>query len=250
MNKNPKRKLSAIVFTDIVGFTELSAKNEPAALELLNKQRELLKPIVEGHKGVWLKEIGDGLLLTFNSSMEAVNCCIEIQKVAKSAPDLNLRIAIHQGEVVVQGDDIVGDDVNITSRIEKYAASGGIAISGRVNAALERDPEFSTQYLGAPDLKGVSQEVKIFSIISHGLPSLDPIIEKTSVENQKMKWNIFSITGAVLSVIGVLFWINVSFLSKGKASTNKIPSVVILPFENKGDPKENFYAYGISSDIS
>ena len=249
MKNNPKRKLSAIVFTDIVGFTELSAKNEPAALELLNQQRELLKPIVESHKGVWLKEIGDGLLLTFNSSLEAVNCCIEIQKVAKSAQDLNLRIAIHQGEVVVQGDDIVGDDVNITSRIEKYAASGGIAISSRVNAALERDPEFSTQYLGAPNLKGVSQEVKIFSIISHGLPALDPIIEKTSVENQKMKWNIFSITGAVLSVIGVLFWINVSFLSKGKASTNQIPSVVILPFENKGDSKEDFYAYGISSDI-
>ena len=75
------------------------------------------------------------------------------------------------------------------------------------------------------------------------------MIEKTSVENQKMKWNIFSITGAVLSVIGVLFWINVSFLSKGKASTNQIPSVVILPFENKGDSKEDFYAYCISYDI-
>ena len=115
------------------------------------------------------------MLLTFNSSTEAVN---EIQKTTKDIQDLNLRVAIHQGEVVVQGDDIVGDDVNITSRIEKYAASGGIAISGRVNASLERDPAFSTQYLGSPVLKGVSQEVKIYSIISHNLPSLDPIIEK------------------------------------------------------------------------
>ena len=142
MENSPKRKLSAIVFTDIVGFTALSAKNEPAALELLNKQRELLKPIVENYKGTWLKEIGDGLLLTFNSSTEAVNCCVQIQKTTKEIQDLNLRVAIHQGEVVVQGDDIVGDDVNITSRIEKYAASGGIAISGRVNASLERDPAF------------------------------------------------------------------------------------------------------------
>ena len=249
MKNSPKRKLSAIVFTDIVGFTALSAKNEPAALELLNKQRELLKPIVENYKGTWLKEIGDGLLLTFNSSTEAVNCCVEIQKTTKDIQDLNLRVAIHQGEVVVQGDDIVGDDVNITSRIEKYAASGGIAISGRVNASLERDPAFSTQYLGSPVLKGVSQEVKIYSIISHNLPSLDPIIEKIPITNQKMKWNIFSMTGAVLSIIGILFWINVSFLSKGTASSNKIPSVVILPFENKGDSKEDFYAYGISSDI-
>mgnify|MGYP003328477152 CR=1 FL=1 len=165
MDNNQKSKLSAIGFTDIVGFTELSAKNEPAALELINKQRDLLKPIVEYCEGVWLKEIGDGLLLTFNSSVEAVNCCIEIQKVAKNTNGLNLRIAIHQGEVILQAKDIIGDDVNITSRIEKYAAAGGIAISDRVNAALERNPEFSTQYLGSPNLKGVSQEVKIYSII-------------------------------------------------------------------------------------
>ena len=124
-----------------------------------------------------------------NSSTEAVNCCVEIQKTTKDIQDLNLRVAIHQGEVVVQGEDIVGDDVNITSRIEKYAASGGIAISGRVNASLERDPAFSTLYLGSPVLKGVSQEVKIYSIISHNLPSLDPIIEKIPITNQKMKWN-------------------------------------------------------------
>ena len=162
-----------------------------------------------------------------------------------------MRIAIHQGEVVVQGDDIVGDDVNITSRIEKYAASGGIAISGRVNAALERDPEFSTQYLGAPNLKGVFPRGEDFFPLYRmkRLPALDPIIEKTSVENQKMKWNIFSITGAVLSVIARIIWINISFLSKGKASTNQIPSVVILPFENKGDSKEGFMLMFISSDI-
>ena len=119
MDQNPKRKLSAIVFTDIVGFTELSAKNEPAALDLLIKQRETLKPIVEEYNGDWLKEIGDGLLLTFNTSIEAVYCCIAIQKKAEETSGLILRIAIHQGEVVLQGEDVVGDDVNIASRIEK-----------------------------------------------------------------------------------------------------------------------------------
>ena len=86
---------------------------------------------------------------------------LEIQKVAKNAQDLKLRIAI-LGEVVLQGDDIVGDDVNITSRIKKIVAI--LSISGRVNAALERDPEFSTQYLGLSNLKGVSQKVKIFPL--------------------------------------------------------------------------------------
>ena len=129
----PTRKLAAIVFTDIVGFTELSAKNEPAALELLNQQREILKPIVEQHGGNWLKEIGDGLLLTFNTNIEAVLCSIAIQEAAKSIPELDLRIGIHQGEVVFQGDDVVGDDVNIASRIEPFSSSGGIAISGENN---------------------------------------------------------------------------------------------------------------------
>ena len=249
MDNNPKRKLSAIVFTDIVGFTELSAKNEPAALDLLNEQREILKPIVESHEGVWLKEIGDGLLLTFSTSIEAVKCCIEIQKVSKETPGLSLRIAIHQGEVVLQGNDVVGDDVNIASRIEKYASSGGIAISGRVNASLERNPEFSTNFLGSPNLKGVSQDVKIYSIISHGLPDSVPINKEKPLKKQKMNWNIYSITGAVLGLIGLLFWINVSMISTGVASDNEIPSLVILPFENRGDAKEDYYAYGISSDI-
>ena len=75
---DPKRKLAAIVFTDIVGFTELSAKNEPAALELLEKQRALLKPIVSDNNGEWLKEIGDGLLLSFETTIDAVQCSIAI----------------------------------------------------------------------------------------------------------------------------------------------------------------------------
>ena len=155
----PTRKLAAIVFTDIVGFTKLSAQNEPAALNLLEKQRELLKPIVEKHGGSWLKEIGDGLLLSFNTNLEAVNCAIALQKTVQEIDDLNLRIGIHQGEVVFQGNDVLGDDVNIAARIEPFAAPGGIAISGRVNASLERDPEFKTHYLGQPQLKGVSQTV-------------------------------------------------------------------------------------------
>ena len=131
-----KRKLAAIVFTDIVGFTKLSAENEPVALALLEKQRELLKPIVEEHGGSWLKEIGDGLLLSFNTNLDAVKSAIAIQNAIQTIDDLNLRIAIHQGEVVFQGNDVVGDDVNIAARIEPFAAPGGIAISGRVNASL------------------------------------------------------------------------------------------------------------------
>ena len=158
--KNQKRKLAAIVFTDIVGFTKLSSENEPEALQILQTQRELLKPIVKSNNGEWLKEIGDGLLLSFGTIHDAVDCSIAIQNAVKDVENLILRIGIHQGEVVFQGSDVVGDDVNIASRIEPFSAPGGIAISGRVNASLERHPEYETVYLGKPKLKGVSQEVK------------------------------------------------------------------------------------------
>ena len=168
-----KRKLAAIVFTDIVGFTKLSSENEPSALALLEKQRNVLKPIVQKYSGEWMKEIGDGLLLTFDTTRDAVFCAIEIQKVTKPIKDLNLRIGIHQGEVVIQGSDVVGDDVNIASRIEPFSPSGGVSISDRVNASLNRDPEFETVLVGSPNLKGVSQEIRIYNIISHGLPRVD-----------------------------------------------------------------------------
>ena len=245
----PTRKLAAIVFTDIVGFTKLSAENEPAALSLLEKQREFLKPIVEKHGGSWLKEIGDGLLLSFNTSLEAVNCAIALQKTVKDIDDLNLRIGIHQGEVVFQGNDVVGDDVNIAARIEPFAAPGGIAISGRVNASLERDPEFKTHYLGQPQLKGVSQSVKAYCITSHGLPQTDMTQVDAKLEPEGFEWNTKNILGIAASAIGLFLLINFMFLRIGFADEEETPSIAILPFENKGSPEDDFYAYGISSDL-
>ena len=244
-----KRKLAAIVFTDIVGFTELSSKNEPAALKLLEKQRELLKPIVENKKGEWLKEIGDGLLLTFQTNRDAVDCAIAIQHATKDIQDLNLRIGIHQGEVVFQGSDVVGDDVNIASRIEPFAAEGGIAISGRVNTSLARDPEFKTIHVGSPQLKGVSQKVEVYCIISHDLPRTDVTKVIAKLEKKGFKWNFFSISGAALSLVGILFWLNFSFIGIGIAESSEVPSLAVLPFENKGSKDDDFYAYGISSDL-
>ena len=144
---------------------------------------------------------------------------------------------------------MIGDDVNIASRIEPFSASGGIAISNKVNDALVREKEFETKYLGKPKLKGVGQKVEVFCITSHGLPETKVSKVSAKLEPEGFQWNVFSLTGAVLTVIGVLFWINVSFLGIGIADTPDVPSIAILPFENKGAPEDDFYAYGISSDL-
>ena len=125
------RKLAAIVFTDIVGYTKLAADDQSKASALLKQQRDLFQPIVSKFNGSWIKEVGDGLILTFDTVTDAVNCCIKLQETSKQTDNLNLRIGIHQGEIIIEENDIIGDDVNVASRIEPFSAPGGIAISNK-----------------------------------------------------------------------------------------------------------------------
>jgi len=180
-----KRRLAAIVFTDIVGFTDLSSKDEEGAYKLVVKQREILKPIVEKHEGEWLKEEGDGLLLSFPSSKQAVNCSIQMQAAVKNIEDLNLRIGIHQGDIIIEDKDVFGDDVNIASRIEPFAVAGGIAVSQKIQQDLSSNPEFKFKFIDTPKLKGVQQEVSIYCIISHGLPESKKSDIQAKVEPQR-----------------------------------------------------------------
>ena len=118
------RKLTAILFTDLVGFTEIMRQDERKAMNILKYKRQLLEPIITNHKGKNLKELGDGYLISFPSAIEAVKCAIEIQNTTVEIPALNLRIGIHIGDIVKRGDDIHGDGVNVASRIQPLASPG------------------------------------------------------------------------------------------------------------------------------
>ncbi len=169
--KISNKKLKAIVFTDIVNFTQLSAEDEQHALKLIDKQREILKPIVDKHSGEWLKEIGDGLLFSFDSSLDAVNCSIEIQQTLQEIDDLKLRIGIHQGDIFIKDGDVFGDDVNIASRVESFAPEGGIAISDKISKDISGVKNIKTSFIGYRKLKGVEQETRIKAISSHNMPN-------------------------------------------------------------------------------
>lgn len=252
MSSKVERKLAAIMFTDIAGYTALSAKDETKALELLDTQKQILTPIIEEFNGTLHKEIGDGLLFTFPMVTEAVKCGIKIQEETKGIDDLNLRIGIHEGEITLKDGDALGDDVNVASRIESYAAVGGIAISGKVQQNILSLPEFETKFISQPSFKGVRQEVKVFCITSHGLPKTD--ITKVTAKLESDVKALWSNQKFIISAIFLLAATLIYFFSSNKNEQvlvkTKGMSIAVIPFINKGNPEDSFYSYGISNDIN
>ncbi len=141
------RQLAAIMFTDIVGYTALMGEDEQKAFDLLRKNRELQKPIIEKFDGTWIKELGDGVLASFHTVTDAVLCASEIQKACSEIHDLRLRIGIHLGEVVFEDNDVFGDGVNIASRIQALAPIGGIWISEPVYNNVANKKGIQTKFI-------------------------------------------------------------------------------------------------------
>lgn len=176
MTMNDQR-LAAIMFTDIVGYTSLMADDEHIALEIVSKQRDVLQPLIQSHRGQWLKEMGDGTLSSFSSATSAVQCAIEIQNQLKPDPSFKIRIGIHLGDVMFTETDVFGDGVNIAARIEPNAEPGGIAVSGSVYDTLSNNKHFQTVLLGEKTLKNIGRPLRIYAIGNDDLP-----VGKTFVE--------------------------------------------------------------------
>ena len=130
------RQLACIMFTDVVGYTSLMGEDEGRAFEILKKNREIQRPLIQRHGGKWIKELGDGVLATFSSVTDAVLAAADIQAACKANNSYSLRIGLHLGEVVFEGNDVFGDGVNIAARIQSIASVGGILISETVQKSL------------------------------------------------------------------------------------------------------------------
>ncbi len=168
----PERRLAAIMFTDIVGYSSLSEQNESLALKLLSEHRNLLRPLFLKYNGKEVKTIGDAFLVEFSSTLEAVSCACEIQKLIHlrnsnlpSEQRIELRIGIHLGDVIHELGDVYGDAVNIASRIEPFAQPGGVSISEQVFAQVKNKTESSVISIGKQRLKNIQEPVAIYRIV-------------------------------------------------------------------------------------
>jgi len=165
-----ERKLAAIMFTDIVGFTKIMGNDETTALSILENQQSLINPKVKEHKGTIIKKMGDGLLIEFPSTVNAVECATQMQDSIKSYNtsadnlEFHIRIGIHLGDVVILGDDILGDGVNIASRIEPLASPDGICITEAVYQSVKSKLKLDAKRIDEVDLKHIDDKYTIYKL--------------------------------------------------------------------------------------
>jgi class 3 adenylate cyclase len=216
-----QRTLAAIVFTDVVGFSARMNRDEVATLKLLQRDFAEMRRLCAEHEGLVLKTTGDGLLLTFTSAVQAVACALAMQRqFAAEAKDpaagdvLQHRIGIHLGDVLVQDQDVMGDGVNIASRLQSEAEPGGICISQTVYDVVKNKLKMHVVSLGPRDLKNIAQAVPAYRLLleAQALDSSTKSIYSApgappaaATGNRKLFIAVGAIAGlALLAVAGVI----------------------------------------------
>jgi adenylate cyclase len=158
------RRLAAILAADVVGYSRMIGADEVGTLSKLTAlRREVIDPLVAENGGRVFKTTGDGLLAEFPSTVQALRCAIGVQERLRGG-ELQLRIGVHQGDVVVEGDDLLGDGVNVAARLEGLAEPGGICISGRVREDAAGKRQLGVEDLGEPELKNITQRHRVFRV--------------------------------------------------------------------------------------
>src|SRR6266568_1463802 len=265
MMPTEQRKLAAIMFTDMVGYSALAQRDDKLALELLEEHRRLLREMFPRFNGTEIKTIGDAFLIEFNSALEAAQCAIEIQRtLAKRNHDvladrrIELRIGIHIGDVVHRGGDVYGDGVNIASRIEALASAGGICVSMDVERQIRNALEARFEKLASTELKNISVPMDLFRIV---LPweQRSAVVTKSEARSRPSGRKFATVGSALLLllIIGIGWWWTTQSrrASPSPAAPSAVhsadqKSIAVLPFVDMSQAKDQeYFCDGISEEI-
>jgi adenylate cyclase len=279
-----QRRLAAILAADVVGYSRLIGQDETGTLRRLKDlRRSLINPIIREHHGRVVKTTGDGILIEFPSTVEAVSFAVSVQRSMvetedKVPPDrrITFRVGIHEGDVVVESGDLFGDGVNIAARLEGLCEAGGICISGRVHEDTVGRLDLPFEDQGEQQVKNITHPVRVYGLGKEaiaGLPALprsEEALPPTGFFRQlvapffvwpptkSVRWA--GVLFAVLAAIGIVLWQSTDRTGvPGQTSASigtqtstqpRGPTIAVLPFDNMtGDPSQEFFSNGLTDEL-
>ena len=248
------RQLAAILFTDIVGYSALMQQDEQRAISLVRHHRTVLENTVTEHDGNVIEYYGDGSLCIFTSVTQAMKCAFRIQQQLKQEPAVPLRIGLHIGEIVNEDGKIMGDGVNISSRIQSLGRAGSVLFSKEIFDKIRNHSEFKSVYLGKFLLKNIAEPMEVYALANDGLTvpvkeEIEGRIKDLSTKglSRQLKWIMASALAIVLMIIAAFL---IGTFKKQNAFSGREKSIAVLPFENMShDSLQQYFSDGITEDI-
>src|ERR1700730_4871832 len=244
-------------------------ENEEATLRTLSSHRKLIDSLMEQHHGRFVNSAGDSVLAEFASVVNAVQCAVEIQTTLKAEnaslpPErrMEFRIGVNLGDVMVDGEQIYGDGVNVAARLESLAQPGGICISGKVHDEIRSKLALGYEDLGAQSVKNIAEPIRVFRLLPEAGGAATPTRQTQGVARKYVRRGILSIGGLAIIAATIIFVQHLSLRPPTPSASippeqppalplPDKPSIAVLPFANMSDdPKQEYFSDGITDDLT